>query len=47
VAVLYELANQNLPAELVPGERISTSATKALFLIRYQSVSEEKENPGW
>jgi hypothetical protein len=45
VAVLYELANQNVPAELTPGERIANNAMKALFLFRYQNVSDRK--PGW
>ncbi|MEX2207671.1 MAG: hypothetical protein WEF50_15705 [Myxococcota bacterium] len=45
VAVLYDLANQNIPADLTPGERIADSAMKALFLFRYQTVSDRK--PGW
>ena len=45
VAVLYELANQNVPADLTPGERIANNAMKALFLFRYQNVSDRQ--PGW
>jgi hypothetical protein len=45
VAVLYDLANQNIPADLTPGERIANNAMKALFPFGYQSVSDRK--PGW
>src|SRR5262245_59159445 len=45
VALLYDLANQNVPAELTPGERIANNAMKALFLFRYQNVSDRKS--GW
>jgi len=45
VAVLYELANQNIPTDLTPGQQISNNAMKALFLFRYRSVSDRKQ--GW
>ena len=45
VVVLYELANQNVPANLKPGERIANNAMKALFFPFYQSVSDRKA--GW
>jgi len=45
VAVLYELANRNVPTNLTPGEQISNNAMKALFLFRYQNVSDRKW--GW
>lgn len=45
IAVLYELASQNIPSDLTPGERIANNAMKALFLFRYQNVSDRR--PGW
>jgi len=44
-AILYDLANQNLPTDLQPGEQIADNAMKAIFLYRYQSASGRK--PGW
>jgi len=44
LAILYDLAQQNFPTDLTPGQQISNNQLKAL-LLTYRSVDGRK--PGW